>query len=101
MGSGVATKQLMKMVAGSINPGKPVANLYVRRLIFVVLTLVLSAIYPVFDVESRCRRVVYRFSWRYEDGPIFEDPTTSNVSYSGLWHHSWYVPFPRYLPDLR
>ncbi|KAF7426004.1 hypothetical protein PC9H_008366 [Pleurotus ostreatus] len=28
MGSGVATKQLMKMVAGSINPGKPVANLY-------------------------------------------------------------------------
>ncbi|KAI0705191.1 oligopeptide transporter [Cytidiella melzeri] len=27
-GNGVATNQLMKMVAGAINPGKPVANLY-------------------------------------------------------------------------
>ena len=31
MGNGIATNQLMKMVAGAINPGKPVANLYVRR----------------------------------------------------------------------
>ena len=29
MGSGVGTIQLMKMVAGVINPGRPVANLYV------------------------------------------------------------------------
>lgn len=29
MGSGIATNQLMKMVAGAINPGRPVANLYV------------------------------------------------------------------------
>lgn len=29
-GNGIATNQLMKMVAGAINPGKPVANLYVR-----------------------------------------------------------------------
>ena len=29
MGSGVGTVQLMKMVAGIINPGRPVANLYV------------------------------------------------------------------------
>jgi hypothetical protein len=29
MGTGVATTQLMKMVAGVINPGRPVANLYV------------------------------------------------------------------------
>ncbi|KXN87769.1 Oligopeptide transporter 6 [Leucoagaricus sp. SymC.cos] len=28
MGIGIATNQLMKMVAGAINPGKPVANLY-------------------------------------------------------------------------
>ncbi|KXN87768.1 Oligopeptide transporter 6 [Leucoagaricus sp. SymC.cos] len=28
MGNGIATNQLMKMVAGAINPGKPVANLY-------------------------------------------------------------------------
>ena len=29
MGNGVSTVQLMKMVAGVINPGRPVANLYV------------------------------------------------------------------------
>lgn len=28
MGNGIATNQLMKMVAGAINPGRPVANLY-------------------------------------------------------------------------
>ncbi|KAK0220366.1 OPT oligopeptide transporter protein-domain-containing protein [Armillaria fumosa] len=28
MGTGVATNQLMKMVPGALNPGKPVANLY-------------------------------------------------------------------------
>ncbi|PCH44332.1 peptide transporter MTD1 [Wolfiporia cocos MD-104 SS10] len=28
MGNGIATQQLMKMVAGAINPGRPVANLY-------------------------------------------------------------------------
>ncbi|EGO04012.1 hypothetical protein SERLA73DRAFT_165539 [Serpula lacrymans var. lacrymans S7.3] len=28
MGNGVATQQLMKMIAGLINPGRPVANLY-------------------------------------------------------------------------
>jgi hypothetical protein len=29
MGNGIATNQLMKMVAGAVNPGQPVANLYV------------------------------------------------------------------------
>jgi hypothetical protein len=28
LGSGIATNQLMKMVAGAVHPGKPVANLY-------------------------------------------------------------------------
>ncbi|KAG5644858.1 hypothetical protein DXG03_007498, partial [Asterophora parasitica] len=28
MGDGIATNQLMKMVAGAVNPGRPVANLY-------------------------------------------------------------------------
>ncbi|KAF8270927.1 OPT oligopeptide transporter protein-domain-containing protein [Lactarius quietus] len=28
MGSGIATNQLFKMIAGAINPGRPVANLY-------------------------------------------------------------------------
>ena len=30
MGNGIATNQLMQMVAGAVNPGLPVANLYVR-----------------------------------------------------------------------
>jgi len=34
MGNGIATNQLMKMVAGAINPGKPVANLYVCTTFF-------------------------------------------------------------------
>ena len=29
MGDGIATNQLFKMIAGAINPGRPVANLYV------------------------------------------------------------------------
>ena len=29
MGSGIETVQLFKMIAGAINPGRPVANLYV------------------------------------------------------------------------
>lgn len=29
LGNGIATNQLMKMVAGAVNPGRPVANLYV------------------------------------------------------------------------
>jgi len=28
MGNGVSTNQLMKMIAGAVHPGKPVANLY-------------------------------------------------------------------------
>ena len=34
LGSGVGTIQLMKMVAGVINPGRPVANLYVSSNLF-------------------------------------------------------------------
>jgi hypothetical protein len=30
MGNGIATNQLFKMIAGAVNPGRPVANLYVR-----------------------------------------------------------------------
>jgi len=29
LGNGIATNQLFKMIAGAINPGRPVANLYV------------------------------------------------------------------------
>lgn len=34
MGNGIATNQLMKMVAGATNPGMPVANLYVSHILF-------------------------------------------------------------------
>lgn len=33
MGTGIGTAQIFKMIAGSINPGRPVANLYVGVLI--------------------------------------------------------------------
>ena len=33
MGDGIATNQLFKMIPGALNPGMPVANLYVSRLI--------------------------------------------------------------------
>ena len=37
MGSGIQTIQLMKMLAGVINPGRPVANLYVSLNMFTVM----------------------------------------------------------------
>jgi hypothetical protein len=57
MGDGIATDQLFKMIGGAINPGKPVANLYVGDLINVLLPcplLLTSAFLPVLHVESRC-----------------------------------------------
>jgi OPT oligopeptide transporter protein len=42
MGTGIATIQLMQMVGGAINPGMPVANLYVRLfLLYALLFLIL------------------------------------------------------------
>jgi hypothetical protein len=29
LGNGIATNQLFKMIGGAINPGRPIANLYV------------------------------------------------------------------------
>ena len=51
MGSGVGTIQLMKMVAGAINPGRPVANLYVSNTKSHPKR-VFSAVSQVFYVES-------------------------------------------------
>ena len=31
LGNGIDTSQIFKMIAGAINPGRPIANLYVRR----------------------------------------------------------------------
>ena len=56
MGSGVGTIQLMKMVAGVINPGRPVANLYVSsRALFCIISWRLSLFSrkKVFHVEPR------------------------------------------------
>ena len=42
MGSGIATNQLFKMIAGAINAGRPVANLYVGYSISCPIFLVLK-----------------------------------------------------------
>jgi len=56
VGNGIATNQLTKMVAGAINPGKPVANLYVS---FILLD-------PVGTVD-RLLTSVWQFSmWSHD-----------------------------------
>ena len=60
LGSSVGTAQLMKMIAGVINPGRPVANLYVSSKLFILseeiswLSLILKKKKKVFHVEPRC-----------------------------------------------
>ena len=50
----------MKMIAGVINPGRPVANLYVSSELFILseeiswLSLILKKKKKVFHVEPRC-----------------------------------------------
>lgn len=51
MGNGIATNQLMKMVAAACNPGRPVANLYVSLYLLVAMYGVLMDILTVLDVE--------------------------------------------------
>jgi hypothetical protein len=62
MGNGIATNQLMKMVAGAINPGRPVANLYVSIVIFCLLGSTDSStnMLLVFYVESRRSRYIHQ-----------------------------------------
>lgn len=59
LGNGIATNQLMKMVAGAINPGRPVANLYVSfcpmRTMNRLLASPINFDMAVLDVEPRCR----------------------------------------------
>jgi hypothetical protein len=50
MGNGVATTQLMQMVAGAVNPGLPVANLYVCCFLLISTNCIDSS--QVLDVES-------------------------------------------------
>jgi len=55
MGNGIATNQLMKMVAGAVNPGRPVANLYVSQSQFMLVDATLELNHrfhiQVLDVE--------------------------------------------------
>lgn len=44
MGNGIATNQLMKMVAAGVQPGKPVANLYVSCFVDLSLPLILIVV---------------------------------------------------------
>jgi len=57
VGNGILTTQLMKMVAGAINPGKPVANLYVSSCPMLTVNSPLASSInvdmAVLDVESR------------------------------------------------
>ena len=87
MGNGIATNQLMKMVAGAINPGKPVANLYVRTAITLSYSITLRRD-AVLHVEPRRRLNFDRPCGRPEDGSIPEDSPSSNVLDTGLGNNS-------------
>ena len=66
VGNGIATNQLFKMIAGAINSGRPVANLYVSDLMFSshALFFKLAYFFSVLHVESRCRCDFNRAGWR-------------------------------------
>lgn len=88
MGNGIATNQLMKMVAGAINPGKPVANLYVGTFTALLLSIFLMFVL-VFYVESRCCRYIYQPCRGSEDGTISKDTTSSDVPITGVGYNPW------------
>ena len=82
MGSGVATSQLMKMVAGVINPGRPVANLYVSSNLITWRSFVTEFDDgKVFHVEPR--RYIYFCvpCSRSQAWPVPKSPTPCYVSY--------------------
>ena len=85
MGSGVSTIQLMKMIAGVINPGRPVANLYVSSNLFT---------WQIFFAEFDHEKVFYVEPRRYkyfsdpcigsQDWPVPKSPTSCYVSYPSM-----------------
>lgn len=87
MGNGIATNQLMKMVAGAINPGKPVANLYVGTFTTLLLSNFSHVCCLVLYVESRRGRYIYQPCWGSEDGSISEDTTSRDVSITGVGYN--------------
>lgn len=87
MGNGIATNQLMKMVAGAVNPGKPVANLYVCTFSFPRFLRSADSS-TVLDVESRRRFDVDRTCRRSQDGPVPQDPSPCHVPHTTVGHHT-------------
>ena len=83
MGNGIATNQLMKMVAGAINPGRPVANLYVSTQNYIP-DMFSQSCAKVFYVESRRHRYLDQFSRRLEDGAIPQNSSPRHVYHSNL-----------------
>ena len=62
MGSGIETVQLFKMIAGAINPGRPVANLYVGYSVSCSSSYFDSSrLFLVLNVEPRCNSNRGRF----------------------------------------
>ena len=52
VGNGIATNQIFKMIAGSINPGRPVANLYVGDLMSSLLSFFRRVHFSQFSMWS-------------------------------------------------
>lgn len=94
LGNGIATNQLMKMVAGAVNPGRPVANLYVRSILRRQLgceTDLARLILSVLHVEPR-RDIDLNRAWAgLEDGTVLEDSTKGYVLDPGLGYTNWRV----------
>ena len=87
MGSGVGTTQLTKMVAGVINPGRPVANLYVssESNLFTRRSFLAEFDHEkVFHVEPR--RYIYFFvpCSRSQDWPVPKSPTSCYVFFPSM-----------------
>jgi hypothetical protein len=84
MGNGVGTIQLMKMVAGVINPGRPVANLYVSCFYLTKFFLAEFDHEKVFHVEPRCYRYFSQSCSRSQNWPVPKNPTSCYVSYPSM-----------------
>ena len=80
MGNGVETNQLMQMVAGAVNPGMPVANLYVSlRHLYPFFYFYLSFRLQVLDMESRCYSEICSSRYRFESWAVPQDPPSGHV----------------------
>jgi hypothetical protein len=95
LGNGIATNQLMKMVAGAINPGRPVANLYVSfypmRTMNCLLASSTNFNMAVLDVEPRRCGDINWPRQRPQVGPVPQDPPSRDVPHPGMGYDCWQV----------